>query len=72
MNQLILNIPPSISPEEAQLLLAAKLYEVDKLSLGKAAKLAGYSKATFIELLSKMGIAVVHYPADELEQELAL
>ena len=72
MTQLTIDLPPSISTDEAKLLLAAKLYEVGKLSLGKAANLAGYSKTTFIELISKMGIPVVNYPADELEQEIAL
>jgi predicted HTH domain antitoxin len=72
MTQLTIDLPPSISTDEAKLLLAAKLYEVGKLSLGKAANLAGYSKGTFIELISKMGIPVVNYPADDLEQEIAL
>lgn len=72
MTQLTIDLPPSISTDEAKLLLAAKLYEVGKLSLGKAANLAGYSKSTFIELISKMGVPVVNYPADDLEQEIAL
>jgi predicted HTH domain antitoxin len=71
MTQLTLELPATISTDEAKLLLAAKLYEVGKLSLGQSAQLAGYSKSTFIELISKMGIAVVNYPADELEQEIA-
>jgi predicted HTH domain antitoxin len=45
---------------------------VGKLSLGKAAELSGYSKRTFIELISKMDIAVINYPADDLERELDL
>lgn len=72
MTQINIDLPPSISTDEAKLLLAAKLYEVGKLSLGKAANLAGYSKSTFIELISKMGILVVNYPADDLDRELAL
>lgn len=72
MNNLNIELPSTISSEEARLLLAAKLYEVGKLSLGKAAQLSGYSKSTFIELISKMGIAVVNYPAEDLERELSL
>ena len=72
MNQITIELPPSISSKEAKLLLAAKLYEIGKLSLGKAAKLAGYSKGTFIELISKMGILVINYPAEELEREISL
>jgi len=58
--------------DEAQLLLAVKLFETGKLSIGQAAKLAGYSKRTFIELLSKMGIPVINYPDEDLEQEISL
>ncbi|WP_443216589.1 UPF0175 family protein [Scytonema sp. HK-05] len=46
-----MELPPNISIEEAQLLLAVKLFETGKLSLGQAAKLAHYSKRTFIDLL---------------------
>lgn len=72
MNQITIELPPNISSDEAKLLLAAKLYEIGKLSLGKAAKLAGYSKGTFIELISKMGIPVINYPAEELDREISL
>ncbi|HBB30372.1 MAG TPA: hypothetical protein DDZ80_26060 [Cyanobacteria bacterium UBA8803] len=47
-----------------------KLFEVGKLSLGQAAKLAGYSKPTFIEIISKLGVPVIDYPAEELQQEI--
>ncbi|MBZ8180924.1 UPF0175 family protein [Oscillatoria salina] len=72
MNNLSIELPPHISSSEAKLFLAAKLYEVGKLSLGKAAELAGYSKSTFIEVISKMGIAVINYPAEDLEREISL
>jgi len=72
MNNLSLELPPNVSSDEARLFLAAKLYEVGKLSLGKATQLSGYSKSTFIELISKMGIPVINYPAEDLERELSL
>ncbi len=72
MNQLTVELPSNISIEEARLLLSVKLFETEKLSLGQAAKLAGYSKRTFIELLGKMGVPVINYPAEELEQEINL
>ncbi|MBD2519275.1 UPF0175 family protein [Nostoc sp. FACHB-973] len=72
MSQLTVELPPYISTDEARLLLAVKLFEIGKLSLGQAAKLAGYSKPTFIELLGKMEIPVINYPAEELEQEINL
>jgi predicted HTH domain antitoxin len=70
MNALTVQLPPDISVEEARLLLMVKLFETGKLTLGQAAKLAGYSKSTFIELLGKLGVAVIDYPAEELQQEI--
>lgn len=72
MAELTLDLPPEVTPEEARLLLAAKLYERGRLSLGQAARLSGYSKPTFMELLGTLGVAVFDHPADDLERELAL
>jgi len=72
MNELRVELPTTISTDEARLLLTVKLFEAGKISLGQAAKLAGYSKGTFIELLGKMGVPVVNYPPEELEQEINL
>ncbi|MEL6440357.1 MAG: UPF0175 family protein [Cyanobacteria bacterium J06621_8] len=70
MNALEVQLPQDISVEEARLLLMVKLFETGKLSVGQAADLAGYSKSTFIELLGKLGVPVVDYSPEELEQEL--
>ena len=70
MNALEVQLPQDISVEEARLLLMVKLFEMGKLSVGQAADLAGYSKHTFIELLGKLGVSVIDYPPEELEQEL--
>jgi predicted HTH domain antitoxin len=72
MNALQVQLPPDISVEEARLLLMVKLFETGRLSLGQAAKLAGYSKPTFIERLGKMGVPVIDYPAEDLQQEINL
>ncbi len=72
MNELKIELPPNISTSEARLLLTIKLFETGKLSLGQAAKLAGYSKRTFIELLGKMGVPAIDYPAEDLEREIDL
>ncbi len=70
MNALEVQLPQDIPVEEARLLLMVKLFETGKLSVGQAADLAGYSKPTFIELLGKLGVPVIDYPPEELEQEL--
>ncbi|URD52679.1 UPF0175 family protein [Chroococcidiopsis sp. CCNUC1] len=72
MNELKIELPPNISTDEARLLLTLKLFETGKISLGQAAKLAGYSKRTFIELLGKMGVPVINYTSEELEREINL
>lgn len=70
--ELRVNLPPSLSEDEAKLLLAVKLYEVGKVSLGQAAKLAGFSKRAFIEVLGRYHIPVFDYSPEELRRELSL
>ncbi len=72
ISALQLELPDEVQAEEAQFLLALELYELGRLSLGQAAKLAGYSKPTFMELLGKQGVAVFDYPAQDLEHEMRL
>jgi predicted HTH domain antitoxin len=65
-----LELPTTVSAEEARLLLAVKLYETERLSLGKAAELAGYSVRTFMEILAHYGVPLYRYDPDELEREV--
>ena len=71
-NTLTVELPFDLVPEEALLLLTIKLFEEVKVSLGYAAKMAGYSKRTFMELLGKKGIPVFNYDPEDLERELKL
>jgi predicted HTH domain antitoxin len=48
MNQLVIDLPPEVTAEEARLLLAIRLFEIGRLSMGQAARLAGCSRSTFI------------------------
>lgn len=72
MTTLTLNLPKTVSLEEHELvmILATKLYEQGKLSLGQAADLAGLSKRAFMEVLGDYGVSVFNYSADELEKDL--
>ena len=70
MSDLTIALPDSISEVEARVCLAAKLFELGRLSCGQAAEMAGYSKRTFLELLGQQGVAVLDYPADELTDDL--
>ena len=69
MPSLCIELPPEVAVEEATVLLAIKLWETGRLSLGQAAHIAGYSKPAFMEILGKQGIPVFSYPAEELAAE---
>jgi predicted HTH domain antitoxin len=64
------DLPPNLSEDEAKLLLAIKLYEVGRVSLGQAAKLAGFSKRAFMEVLGRYKVPVFNYSPEELRQEI--
>lgn len=66
------DLPSNLSEDEAKLLLAVKLYEVGKASLGQAARLAGFSKRAFIEVLGHHKVPVFNYSPEELRQEIDL
>jgi predicted HTH domain antitoxin len=70
MSELKVELPPDVSVEEARILLMIKLFETGRLSLGQAARMAGYSKKVFMELLEKAGVPVFDSPASELQDEL--
>jgi predicted HTH domain antitoxin len=70
--ELNVSLPLGLSGDEAKLLLSIKLYEVGKVSLGQAAKIAGFSKRTFIEMLGQYRIPIFAYSPEELRQELGL
>ncbi len=67
-----LGIPDSAGMEakEVKLLVASRLYEKGKLTLGQAAELAGYSMANLMELLADVGVYLVNHPAEDLGKDL--
>ncbi len=54
---------------EAKFLLALKLFEVGRVSSGKAALLAGISRVDFLVRASRMGVAVANLDRDEAVRE---
>ncbi|MDW7712646.1 MAG: UPF0175 family protein [Deferrisomatales bacterium] len=57
--------------EDHLLLMAAlKMFELGKISLGKAAELAQMSRVEFMETCSKYRISLFNYSEEELEREL--
>ena len=56
---------------EAKLLLAVKLYEMDRISTGAAAKLAGMGRVAFMFELSRFGLSPIGQDPGELAEDLA-
>ncbi len=73
MRTIELNIPDSLEKNDNELIMiiASKLYEDGTLSAGQAAKVAGLSKRTFIELLGKYGVSVFSNSIDDLDADIA-
>jgi len=55
--------------EEAKYLLAAKFYELDKISSGKAAKLAGIGRVEFLLKLGRYKVTPFQMDLDEIIAE---
>lgn len=73
MKTLTVNIPDSLDLDNRDLvmLLASRLYEEGKLSLGQAAELANLSKRSFAELLGKYNVSIFNYPASDISRDVA-
>ena len=73
MKTLTVNLPDSLDLDNKDLsmLIATKLYEQGKLSLGQAADLAGLTKRVFIELLAKYDISIFNFPASDITKDVA-
>ena len=72
MKTLTLNFPDSLDMDarEVQMLIATRLYEQGKLSLGQAADLTGLTKRTFAELLGGYNVSIFNYPASDLSRDV--
>lgn len=55
---------------EAKLLLAAKLYELGRLSSGEAARLAGKERVEFLFALAQIGVPRSNLPAEDADAEI--
>ena len=70
--ELKLELSSNLSKDEVQILLVVKLYETERVSLGQAARLAGYSKRAFTEILGRHKVPVLNYSPEDLREELGL
>jgi len=80
MEKLTLEIPEEVlislkeSPQEFSksilILSAVKLYELGKLSSGRAAQLAGLTRVEFLQSLSRFNVPVFDLSSEELERDI--
>lgn len=80
VSELHLKMPPGfadavhLTNDELQqhilLMAALKMFELGKVSSGKAAELAGLSRVEFLEKCGQYKVSIFNYDADEIEEEL--
>lgn len=72
MKKLTVNIPDSIELDERDvvMIIASRLYQKGKLSLGQAAEYAGLTKTAFAEVLGKYDVSFFNYPASDISRDV--
>ncbi len=53
------------------MIVATRLYEQGRLSLGQAAEVAGLTKRTFAELLGSYNVSIFNFSASDLSKDVA-
>ena len=66
----MLKLSDSEFARELRLLAAAKLYELGRLSSGKAARLAGLGRVAFLHELDRIGVPAINLREEEAEAEV--
>ena len=56
--------------DEIRFLASAKLYEIGRVTAGKAAQLAGMKRLDFLYRLGTVGVPAINLQAEEVEAEI--
>jgi len=72
MATLTIEIPETVDIDKRNIsmIVASRLYEQGRLSLGQASDVAGLTKRTFIELLADYGVSIFNFPVSDLSKEM--
>ncbi len=65
-----MGLSPEQFSQEARFLLAAKLYEIGKLTSGQAAKLCGMGRVRFLLSLDRAGVPMSNLRAEDADAEI--
>ncbi len=66
----VLHQTPAEFEREAKMAMAAKLFEMKRLSSGSAATLVGMDRAPFLLELHRYGVAMIDLTEEELRSDL--
>ena len=61
---------PAELEAEVRLMAALKMFELGKLSSGKAAELAGLSRVAFLEACGRYHVSIFNYADEDVESEM--
>jgi predicted HTH domain antitoxin len=67
----VLHAAPGEFAKEMRIAAAVKWYELGRISQGRAAEIAGLTRARFIDALTTYQVTPFQYTAEELVKELA-
>ena len=67
---LALNVQPGALPRELLFAAAVKLFEMGKISSGKAAELAGVPKPLFLSKLADIGISASTLSPEDISEDI--
>jgi predicted HTH domain antitoxin len=68
---LALNVQPGALPRELLFAAAVKLFELGKISSGKAAELAGIPKPLFLSRLADIGVSASTLGPEDIIEEIS-
>jgi predicted HTH domain antitoxin len=72
MDELIeaMETTPAEFDREFKFLALAKLYELGKISSGRAARICGMGRVEFLMSLGRVGVSAINLTAEDLEEDL--